>query len=41
MSQIDTSKMSKGKADALEAAEAAREKGKVLGIIGLQENIRE
>ena len=28
MSQIDTSKMSKGKADALEAAEAARDKGK-------------
>jgi alkylation response protein AidB-like acyl-CoA dehydrogenase len=28
MSEIDTSKMSKGKADALEAAEAARDKGK-------------
>ena len=28
MSQIDTSKMSKGKADALEAAEAARDGGK-------------
>ena len=28
MSEIDTSKMSKGKADALEAAESARDKGK-------------
>ena len=28
MSEIDTSKMSKGKADALEAAEAARDTGK-------------
>ena len=28
MSEIDTSKMSKGKADALEAAEAARDGGK-------------
>ena len=28
MSEIDTTKMSKGKADALEAAESARDKGK-------------
>ena len=40
MSEIDTSKMSKGKADALEAAEAARDKGKkeqkVLVVVCLQ-----